>query len=130
MSQQDRPASLRRTPRPARDESVDPIDTRPAPPATPAQAAPSVSTRPEQTPDAGSADAPSTATAPATSTAPPASTTPAAAAPRGRRRAEPTVPFSSRIAPEIDDLLHEAVASGRAATIRAALEEAIRKTWG
>lgn len=124
MSQQDRPTSLRRAPRPARDESVDPIDTRPAPtsPATPSQSAPSVTARPEQTPAAAPADAPAPA--------PTASTTPAAATPRGRRRAEPTVPFSSRIAPEVDDLLHEAVASGRAATIRAALEEAIRKTWG
>lgn len=36
----DRPASLKRVPRPAADEGVDPIDTSPAPPASPRQGKP------------------------------------------------------------------------------------------
>ena len=125
MSQQDRPASLRRTPRPARDERVDPIDTRSAASAAglPASAAASL-------PASAGGSLPVSAGG-SLPTSAGASLPASAAAPRGRRRgAEPTVSFSSRIALDVDELLHDAVASGRAGTIRAALEEAIRKTWG
>lgn len=122
MSQQDRPTSLRRAPRPARDESIDPIDTRPSSDATPSPAEASDS------PAAAEAVAPEPPAAPARSTSQPKSAATAPAA-RGRRK-EPTVQLGARISIDVDAILSGAVDSGRAPSIRAALEEAIRKTWG
>ncbi|MFJ2535826.1 hypothetical protein [Microbacterium maritypicum] len=98
----DRPAALKRVPRPAADNGVDPVDVVPAvkPASTPAPAA-----------------------APA---APTASTTPAPT----KARREPTIPLSTRVALDVTEILDAAVAEGRAPSQRAAIEMAIRQTWG
>lgn len=95
----DRPASLKRTPRPAADNGIDPVDVVPA-------AKPTVATAP--------------AAAPVTST-PPAPT---------KSRREPTIPLSTRVAVDVTEILDAAVAEGRAPSQRAAIEMAIRQTWG
>lgn len=91
--QQDRPASLRRMPRPAPDERVDPVDYRA--PSTPAAAA-----APE----------------------------PSALVRRGRPRRELTAQFSTRLTPEVIDLIDRAAAR-EGTTIRDVVEQAIRRTW-
>ncbi|GAA4492027.1 hypothetical protein [Microbacterium panaciterrae] len=102
----DRPMTLKRTPKPAADDRVDPIDV--APPAA--------------------TDAPSSeVTAPAAVEAPAAGTAPAAAAPRGKKR-EITVPLSNRISLEASQVLERA--AEEAGSIRAALEQAIFGQWG
>lgn len=98
----DRPAALKRAPRPAADNGVDPVDVIPA-----------------AKPDATLAPA-------ATSAAPTASTTPAPA----KSRREPTIPLSTRVALDVTEILDAAVAEGRAPSQRAAIEMAIRQTWG
>jgi hypothetical protein len=99
--QQERPdLSRRRKPQPAPDERVDPVDYR--------QTSASQRTAPV-----------------ATSTA---STAPAV--PRGRPRREITVPFSTRLAPDVLDLIDAAVAEGEGATtIRGVVEAAIREKY-
>ncbi|WP_147915225.1 hypothetical protein [Ruania zhangjianzhongii] len=116
---EERPASLRRRPRPAADESVDPIDPRPTPttatqqaPAIPQQKAPT--SKPGPTADLSPARAMPTASPPAARAA--------------------TVQLSVRVAPDVVQLLDAAVSAARARgerlTQRAAIEQAIRRVWG
>ncbi len=106
-NQQDRPdlSARRRKPQPAADERVDPVNYR----------------QPE----------PSTAAAPAaTPVVPQIPVTNASAPRRGRPRREITVPFSTRLAPDVLDLIDAAVADGKAdGTIRSVIEDAIRSRY-
>jgi hypothetical protein len=104
--QQERPdLNRRRRPQPAPDERVDPVDYR-------------------QEATSALVEAPTAATVTHT---PPVT----APAQRGRPRREATVPFSTRIAPDVYDLLDAAVAAGvDGTTIRAVLEAAIREKYG
>jgi len=104
--QQDRPTDLRarRRPQPAPDERVDPVDYRQG---TPASAA---------------------GTTPAPAPAPAAA--PAAAPRRGRPRRESTIPFSTRLAPDVVELIDNAVASGEGeGAIRGVIEDAVRARY-
>lgn len=116
---EERPASLRRRPRPAADESVDPIDLRPAP-SEAVQQAPAV---PQQ-------KVPTPKPVPTTET-PPVPAAPAASPPAVRAA---TVQLSVRVAPDVVQLLDAAVSAARARgerlTQRAAIEQAIRRVWG
>ena len=104
--QAERPTSLRRMPRPAPDERVDPVDYR-AP--APAQAA-----------------APTTSSTTARSAAAvESSPTPR----RGRPRRELTAQFSTRLTPDVIALIDQA-ADREGTTIRDVVEQAIRRTWG
>jgi hypothetical protein len=109
---QERPQTLRRTPRPAPDERVDPVDVpipsmpTATPPSTQASAAPAA--QPE-----GASGTPGTA----------------AARRPGRPRREATVPFSTRLAPEYLQMIDEA-AEREGLTIRAITEQAIAHRWG
>jgi hypothetical protein len=99
----ERPGDLRsrRRPQAAADERVDPVDYR--------------QTEPAPTPVPAQAPAP---------------TSPKAPAPRrGRPRREVTVPFSTRLALDVQDLIDAAVDGGEG-TIRNVVEEAIREKWG
>jgi len=96
----DRPMTLKRPPKPAADDRVDPIEV--APPAPAAAPAPP-------------ADAPASAQQSTTST------------PRGKKR-ELTVPLSNRISVEASEVLERA--AEEAGSIRAALEQAIFAHWG
>lgn len=96
----DRPAALKRAPRPAADNGVDPVDVTPA-------------AKPDVTPAAPPVE-------------PAASTSPAPA----KSRREPTIPLSTRVALDVTEILDAAVAEGRAPSQRAAIEIAIRQTWG
>ena len=107
MSEQaDRPANLRRPPRPAADERVDPVDYR----------APAAKT-------AAPAPAPAPAPSPASTVDVPAP------ARRGRPRRELTAQFSTRLTPDVIELIDQA-ASQEGTTIRDVVEQAIRRTWG
>lgn len=99
----ERPGDLRtrRRPQAAADERVDPVDYR--------------------QPDTAPTVTPSPAPLP-TSSAPPAPR-------RGRPRREVTVPFSTRLALDVQDLIDAAVDSGEG-TIRNVVEEAIREKYG
>lgn len=100
MSQSDRPTSLKRAPKPAADNNVDPITSTP------------VEGTPERVPE----------TTPAAS--------PAAPAPKARRGGrEITVPLSTRLSEQVIEILDTAVAT-EGITVRAALEDAIRTRWG
>jgi len=102
--QQDRPTDLRsrRRPQPAPDERVDPVDYRQPAPVAPA------STAPKPTSAAGAASAPR----------------------RGRPRREATIPFSTRLAPDVVELIDDAVASGEGeGTIRGVIEDAVRARY-
>ena len=119
--QEDRPSlesRKRRTPRPAPDESVDPIDYRPT------EAAPAtVQPTPPPTPPVPVAETP--ASLPIPPAASPAPT------PRGRPRREVTLPFSTRLSVDVLNLIDEAVANGEGGgVIRNVVEEAIRARWG
>ena len=106
---QERPQTLRRTPRPAPDERVDPVDVPlPSPPPPPPKATAAPAAQPEA-----------------------ASGTPGAASARrpGRPRREATVPFSTRLAPEYLQMIDEA-AEREGLTIRAITEQAIAHRWG
>lgn len=110
----DRPASLKRVPRPAPDDGVDPVDTTPTrsvdEPATQASAAPNPLT-PATTPSVASGTR-RTAAADAAASA----------------RAAAPYPLSTRIAPDVRTVLDGAIAKGN--TERAAVEIAIREYWG
>lgn len=97
----ERPGDLRtrRRPQATADERVDPVDYR--------------QTEPAPTP------APAAASLNATPRAPR----------RGRPRREVTVPFSTRLALDVQDLIDAAVDGGEG-TIRNVVEEAIREKWG
>lgn len=109
--QAERPTSLRRMPRPAPDERVDPVDYRaPAPAPAPSQtAAPATSS----TTNARSAAAVESSPTPR----------------RGRPRRELTAQFSTRLTPEVIALIDQA-ADREGTTIRDVVEQAIRRTWG
>jgi hypothetical protein len=119
-SNEDRPADLkvRRRPRPAPDERVDPVDYR----------QPDVGERAER------ADAPQgVKTIPSDIPVSPSAPQSDVVAPvrRGRPRREVTVPFSTRLAPDVLELIDNAVASSDSgATIRAVVEEAVRARYG
>lgn len=131
MSPQDERPALdlrkRRTPRPAADESVDPIDYRPqAAPAVAPTAGPRPDSVPAATSPAGQAGAVEAGSA-AQSAVPavPATTH------RGRPRREVTVPFSTRLSVDVLELIDEATARGEGGgIIRNVVEEAIRSRWG
>lgn len=106
--QAERPNSLRRMPRPAPDERIDPVDYR----ATPAASAPAAPSTPPQT----------TPTRPTTPE-------PAPPARRGRPRRELTAQFSTRLTPDVIALIDQA-ADREGTTIRDVVEQAIRRTWG
>lgn len=120
----ERPTSLRRVPRPAADEKIDPVDFA-AQATTPHKPAPQEST-------AGSDPTPS---APASTTpsrgalAPAPIETIATGRPGRPRRREITMPFSTRLAVEVVDLLDDVVLN-QGITQRAAVEMAIREKWG
>lgn len=99
----DRPGDLRtrRRPQAAADERVDPVDYRQTEPAPTATTTP-VSVTPSLTPPAPR---------------------------RGRPRREVTVPFSTRLALDVQDLIDAAVDRGEG-TIRNVVEEAIREKYG
>ena len=99
----ERPGDLRtrRRPQAAADERVDPVDYR--------------QTEPVPTPVPTPAPASLNATPPAPR--------------RGRPRREVTVPFSTRLALDVQDLIDAAVDGGEG-TIRNVVEEAIREKWG
>ncbi|WIB65932.1 hypothetical protein [Curtobacterium sp. MCBD17_040] len=99
----ERPGDLRtrRRPQAAADERVDPVDYR--------------QTEPAPT---------------ATPTPAPVESSPTPPAPRrGRPRREVTVPFSTRLALDVQDLIDAAVDGGEG-TIRSVVEEAIRAKYG
>ena len=104
--QKDRPTDLRarRRPQPAPDERVDPVDYRQAHPVEP---------------EAGPANV---------AVGPPLSSAEPAVEPRrGRPRREVTIPFSTRLAPDVLELIDKAVESGDGgSTIRSVVEDAIR----
>lgn len=99
----ERPGDLRarRRPQAAADERVDPVDYR--------------QTEPAPTPVPAPAPALPNATPPAPR--------------RGRPRREVTVPFSTRLALDVQDLIDAAVDGGEG-TIRNVVEEAIREKYG
>lgn len=99
----ERPGDLRarRRPQAAADERVDPVDYR----------------QTEPTPSVISPRSP----------APPNATLPTPR--RGRPRREVTVPFSTRLALDVQDLIDAAVDGGEG-TIRNVVEEAIREKYG
>ncbi len=99
----ERPGDLRtrRRPQAAADERVDPVDYR--------------QTEPAPTPVPAPAPASPNATPPAPR--------------RGRPRREVTVPFSTRLALDVQDLIDAAVDGGEG-TIRNVVEEAIREKYG
>ena len=119
-SKEDRPADLkvRRRPRPAPDERVDPVDYR----------QPDAGIRPEalHAPDSVKtipSDLPASTSAPQSNAIAPVR--------RGRPRREVTVPFSTRLAPDVLELIDNAVAStDSGGTIRSVVEEAIRARYG
>ena len=68
--------------------------------------------------------------APASTANSPTSSAPAQAPRRGRPRREVTIPFSTRLAPDVVELIDNAVASGGGdGTIRGVIEEAIRARY-
>lgn len=103
----ERPASLKRAPKPAADDNLDPVDVAPA--TTPAK--PAADAAPPAAP-------PQQATTPA----------PATPAPAGRRR-EVTIQLSSRVAVDVIEILDQVVAE-HGLSQRAAIETAIREHWG
>ena len=101
---QDRPATLSRRPKPAADETVDPVTYTfqgPAAPATEAATTAPTAVRVEEHV--------------------------AAVGRRGRR--EVTFPFSTRLSQDIQEILDAAVAR-EGITVREATEQAIRNKWG
>lgn len=113
-TQPERPADLRarRRAQPAPDERIDPIDYRRDPEsATPTAAAPEVAL-------AGSAPVAESAPTPS----------------RGNTRREVAIPFSTRLAPDVLELIDRAVTEGRDTgdgpqTQRAVVEKAIRDAY-
>lgn len=139
----DRPAVLRRTPRPAPDEKVDPVDYSPAavPPAPvrtkdPASADGGVEA---VTPAAGPVPAPDPlqaavdepivqVAAPTRQAAKPAKTSKTTANRKTTRR-EVTFPLSTRLSQEVIDVLYSA-AEDEGISVREAIEQAIKSRWG
>ncbi|MEB2529156.1 hypothetical protein [Kocuria rosea] len=100
--QPERPASLvRRRPRPAPDEHIDPVDYTPPRVTSPQPATPAVSSPPVQ---AAPAAAPKRG--------------------RGRPRREPTIQLGVRVAQDVSDLIEELTEHD--GTARAVIENAVR----
>ncbi|MEC5181546.1 hypothetical protein [Arthrobacter sp. CG_A4] len=137
----DRPAVLRRTPRPAPDEKVDPVDYSPSP-----VPSPPVKTE-EPAPDGGGVESVNPDAAPASvpipiqaSMAGPLVQTAAQtqrsvrqasrpAANRKTTRREVTFPLSTRLSQEVIDVLYTA-AEEEGISVREAIEQAIKSRWG
>lgn len=101
----DRPASLiRRGPKPAPDESLDPVDAAPQPRTQPATEPPVL---------------------PQTQAEPQNSNTPS----RPSKRREVTIPLGTRLSVPVMEVLDQAVLD-QGITIREALEQAIMSRWG
>lgn len=133
----DRPAVLRRTPRPAPDEKVDPVDYSPAAVAPASAPAPAPApTKPEGPAPAGGgvaavdpAAAPASVTqAPVRQAAKPAKASKAATNRKTARR-EVTFPLSTRLSQEVIDVLY-AAAEDEGISVREAIEQAIKSRWG
>jgi hypothetical protein len=143
----DRPALLRRTPRPAPDEKVDPVDYSPAAVAPavsiPAASAPAQApaAQPEEAPAGGGVEravvAAPVVEAPTVVEAAPAAKpktaprTPKAAKPTSRKanRREVTFPLSTRISEEVSDILYS-TAEEEDMSVREVIEQAIKARWG
>ncbi|MGY2747717.1 hypothetical protein [Arthrobacter sp. UYCu723] len=144
----DRPAVLRRTPRPAPDEKVDPVDY------SPAAVAPAIVKAEEPAPTGGGIDAVAPTEEPAPSRlqdsvtesfVPTAATTVPTKAParqsskpakaskthanRKTTRREVTFPLSTRLSQEVLDVLY-AAAEDEGISVREAIEQAIKSRWG
>jgi hypothetical protein len=131
----DRPAVLRRTPRPAPDEKVDPVDYSPAAVAPASAPAPAL-TKPEKPAPAGGGVAavdPVAAPAPVTQAPVRQAARPAkaskAATNRKTARREVTFPLSTRLSQEVIDVLY-AAAEDEGISVREAIEQAIKSRWG
>jgi hypothetical protein len=118
-TQPDRPADrpARRRAQPAPDERIDPVDYR---------------REPEVAPPPAAAPAATPAVVPAAVSTPVAAAAPAPS--RGNTRREVTIPFSTRLAPDVLELIDRAVSEGRDTcdgpqTQRAVVEKAIRDAY-
>lgn len=134
----DRPAVLRRTPRPAPDEKVDPVDY------SPAAVAPAIVKAEEPAPtqepisshlqdSVTESFVPTAATAvptkaPARQSSKPAKASKTAANRKTTRR-EVTFPLSTRLSQEVLDVLY-AAAEDEGISVREAIEQAIKSRWG
>jgi hypothetical protein len=141
----DRPAVLRRTPRPAPDEKVDPVDYSPAADAPAAPAPVTVPATPAAMAPAGGGVEQAVAPAAPTPVEPaappaPAATVAARQTPRSTKaskttanrkttRREVTFPLSTRLSQEVIDVLY-AAAEDEGISVREAIEQAIRSRWG
>jgi hypothetical protein len=117
-TQPDRPADLRarRRAQPAPDERIDPVDYRREPEVATPVAAPAAT--PAVVPAAVSTHVAAAAPAPS----------------RGNTRREVAIPFSTRLAPDVLELIDRAVSEGRDTgdgpqTQRAVVEKAIRDAY-
>ncbi|MFM9432203.1 hypothetical protein [Arthrobacter sp. MP_2.3] len=140
----DRPAVLRRTPRPAADEKVDPVDY------SPAAVAPALVGTEESGGTGGGVGSVASEPGPLeTSVAEPALQAAAQAAPtqtslrksspppkasmtaanRKTTRREVTFPLSTRLSQEVTDVLY-AAAEDEGISVREAIEQAIKSRWG
>lgn len=147
----DRPAVLRRTPRPAPDEKVDPVDY------SPAVVAPAPVKTDGPAPAGGGVETSTPAAAPAlghkplqafvadetvVQTAAPVASAPTPArqsskstkasktvANRKTTRREVTFPLSTRLSQEVIDVLY-AAAEDEGISVREAIEQAIKSRWG
>lgn len=123
----DRPAVLRRTPRPAPDEKVDPVDYSPAAVAPASAPAPAPSGGGVAAVDPVAAPAPVTQ-APVRQATRPAKASKAATNRKTARR-EVTFPLSTRLSQEVIDVLY-AAAEDEGISVREAIEQAIKSRWG
>ncbi|MEZ2390653.1 hypothetical protein AB6813_14105 [bacterium RCC_150] len=144
----ERPAMLRRTPRPAPDDSIDPVDYSPAavaPAATIPAAALAQAAVPEDGPVGGGVEKPEAADEPGAQAPVPVKAPAAAAAtkqkpaprttkatkPTSRKanRREVTFPLSTRISEEVSDILYS-TAEEEDMSVREVIEQAIKARWG
>lgn len=142
---QDRPAVLRRVPRPAPDEKVDPVDYSPAavlPAAdqgeepTPSDggaaaltAAPQIADVARTSADDPVTEAPASSLPPRASSSNPERKSKLAAGSRKTARREVTFPLSTRLSQDVLELLYSA-ADNEGISVREAIEQAIRTRWG
>jgi hypothetical protein len=146
----DRPAVLRRTPRPAPDEKVDPVDYSPAAMApTPVKTEAHVTAGREgdvvtpasvplpvretfqaavAEPDVQTVAHAASIQAPARQSSKPAKASKTAANRKTTRR-EVTFPLSTRLSQEVIDVLY-AAAEDEGISVREAIEQAIKSRWG
>ena len=142
---QDRPAVLRRVPRPAPDEKVDPVDYSPAavlPAADQAEeptlsdgraaaltAAPLIPAVARTSADDPVAEVPASSLPPQASSSKPEKTSKLAAGSRKTARREVTFPLSTRLSQDVLELLY-AAAENEGISVREAIEQAIKTRWG